>query len=164
MLIVIHDDSGNKVKQILKSWNFLFGKAVSICIPRETKPVKQCKRCHFLTHTTANCCRPPTYRKCTKCGLLDHKTSDHSGFNCWGKHGILQCSCPSKCFNCLFVQKPTAGHWADSKNCPLKKLRLATTVIPTPNLTPNPNPTSTLAPAMPTACINDVQPDDLEYV
>jgi hypothetical protein len=40
MLIVIHDDSGNKVKQILKSRNFLFGKAVSIRIPRETKLVK----------------------------------------------------------------------------------------------------------------------------
>ena len=163
MSIVLHDDTGHKVKQILKSRNFLFGKAVSIRIPRETKPVKQCERCHYLTHTTANCRQPPTYRKCAKCGLLDHKTSDHSGFNCRGKHGILRCSCPPKCFNCLFARKPAAGHWADAEDCPMKKLRPATTIIPTPNPTPNPKTTPTPAPSATTAWIDDTPDASLEY-
>ena len=165
MSVVIYDDTGNKVKQIIKSRNFLFGKQVSIRIPRETKPVKQCERCHFLTHPTEKCNKPPNYRKCAKCGLFDHKTADHSGFNCRGKHGILRCSCPPKCFNCLMARKPAAGHWADSDACPLKQLRPATTLIPTPNPTPDPNTTSTPAPP-PTleARIDNVQDDTLEYV
>jgi hypothetical protein len=165
MSIVIHDDTGHKVKQILKSRNFMFGKQVSIRIPRDTKPVSQCQRCHFLTHPTEKCNKPPNYRKCAKCGLFDHKTADHSGFNCRGKHGILRCSCPPQCFNCLMARKPAAGHWADSDGCPLKKTRPATTLIPTPNPTPAPNTTPTPAPpSAKEARINEAQEDTLEYV
>ena len=166
MSIVVHDDTGHKVKQILKSRNFMFGKQVSIRIPREIKPVKQCERCHFLTHPTEKCNKPLNYRKCAKCGLFDHKTAEHSGFNCRGKHGILRCSCPPKCFNCLMARKPAARHWADSDTCPLKKLRPVTTLIPTPNPTPAPNPTSTPAPppATEAARIDEVQDNALEYV
>ena len=164
MSIVVLDNSGAKVKQIIKSCNFLFRKAVSIRIARETKPVHQCKRCHFLTHSTDKCRKPALYRKCAKCGLLDHKTSEHSGFNCRGKHGILRCLCPPKCFNCMFSQKPAAGHWADSDSCPLKKLRTVTTLIPTPNPTPSSNPDPTPAPPASSARIDEIQDEDLEYV
>jgi hypothetical protein len=164
MLIVIHNNTGNKVKQIIKSRNFLFGQQVSLRIPRETKPVKQCERCHFVMHTTEKCNKPASYCKCAKCGLTDHKTSDHSGFNCRGRHGILRCSCPPKCFNCMFARKPAAGHWVDSDMCPLKKLRPATTLVPTPDLTPtpnhNPNPDPTPCPE---ARIDEALTEELEY-
>src|SRR6266851_10525396 len=82
---------------------------------------RQCKKCHFLNHTTTQCPRPDTYTCCGLCGHTGHVAAQHHLPGNCRVHNTIQCNCLASCFNCLQAKKSATGHYTTDDGCPLKK-------------------------------------------
>ena len=92
----------------------MFGRQVQFVHCGAAPSLKQCSRCHSLSHFARQCKLPEGAVRCARCGG-DHETKAHD-FNCAGPHRTLTCDCPLVCILCK--QK---GHHARSKACPLRQ-------------------------------------------
>ena len=92
----------------------MFGRQVQFVHCGAAPSLKQCSRCHSLSHFAHQCKLPEDAVHCARCGG-DHETKTHD-FNCAGPHHTLTCDCPLVCILCK--QK---GHHARSKACPLRQ-------------------------------------------
>ena len=92
----------------------MFGRQVQFVHCGAAPSLKQCSRCHSLSHFARQCKLPVGAVRCARCGG-DHETKTHD-FNCAGPHRTLTCDCPLVCILCK--QK---GHHAWSKTCPLRQ-------------------------------------------
>ena len=92
----------------------MFGRQVQFIHCGAAPSLKQCSRCHSLSHFARQCKLPEGAVRCARCGG-DHDTKTHD-FNCAGPHRTLTCDCPLVCILCK--QK---GHHARSKSCPLRQ-------------------------------------------
>lgn len=92
----------------------MFGRQVQFVHCGAAPSLKQCSRCHSLSHFARQCKLPEGAVRCARCGG-DHETKTHD-FNCAGPHRTLTCDCPLVCILCK--QK---GHHARSKVCPLRQ-------------------------------------------
>jgi len=119
--LVIYDQHETKAKQLTKQPTFMYAQRVNVRITVNSRPYKQCARCHWLTHTVEQCTRPADFKRCGHCGEVGHLTREHQAMHCRGAHSTITCPCPHKCFNCTRAGKQSAGHSAIDDNCPLKK-------------------------------------------
>ena len=92
----------------------MFGRQVQFIHCGAAPSLKQCSRCHSLSHFAHQCKLPEGAVCCARCGG-DHETKTHD-FNCAGPHCTLTCDCPLVCILCK--QK---GHHARSKVCPSRQ-------------------------------------------
>ena len=91
----------------------MFGHQVQFIHCGDAPTVKQCSRCHSLSHFAGQCKLPEGTVKCTHCGD-NHEMRDHD-HSCARLHRIpLGCDCPVVCLLC---KQP--GHHARSRSCPL---------------------------------------------
>ena len=118
---VIHDPNCQKTTQITQACNCIYGKPVAIKIATLSWAYTQCSRCHALTHNIDHCTHPPTFVRYGFCRKRDDPSSSHCAVICSGTHNTIDCQCLPFCFNCRVANKPAAGHWAITDNCPLKK-------------------------------------------
>ena len=93
----------------------MFGHQVQFIHCGDAPTVKQCSRCHSLSHFAGQCKLPEGTVKCARCGD-NHEMRDHDS-SCSRPHRIpLGCDCPVVCLLC---KQP--GHHARSRNCPLRQ-------------------------------------------
>jgi hypothetical protein len=112
----------NATNRILRVPCYMFGKACTVKLATSYVQHRQCERCFLLTHNIDTCPRDPlTYKRCGICGKSGHLQADHNSGHCGRPHPSIPCDCPPRCFNCFFAKKPSAGHYAFSDDCPLKK-------------------------------------------
>ena len=109
----------------------MFGRQVQFIHCGVVPSLKQCSRCHSLSHYARQCNLPEDAVRCARCGG-DHDTKTHD-FNCAGPHRTLTCDCPLVCILCK--QK---GHHARSKACPLRQDYIAA-LAAGPSRAPRPN-------------------------
>ena len=104
----------------------MFGHQVQFIHCGDAPTVKQCSRCHSLSHFAGQCKLPEGTVKCARCGD-NHEMKDHD-HSCSRPHRIpLGCDCPVVCLLC---KQP--GHHARSRNCPLRKDYVAAIATGTP--------------------------------
>jgi hypothetical protein len=145
-------DPHNTANCILQTPCYMYGKACTVKLAMSYIQHCQCQRCFLLTHNLDTCPHPDTYKHCGICGKSGHTKSEHNSAHCRQNHASIPCDCPAKCFNCFFYKKPSAGHYAFSDECPLKKnMRHYTSepVQPTPAAA-RPMPAVTSAPPLAT--------------
>jgi hypothetical protein len=112
----------NATNCILRIPCYMYGKACMVKLTTLYIQHRQCTRCFLLMHNVNTCpYDPATYKCCRICGKSRHLQLDHNSPHCGKNHPSIPCDCPPRCFNCFFVKKPAAGHYAFSDKCPLKK-------------------------------------------
>ena len=102
-------------KRAIREGVCMFGHQVQFIHCGDAPTVKQCSRCHSLSHFAGQCKLPEGTVKCARCGD-NHEMKDHD-HSCSRPHRIpLGCDCPVVCLLC---KQP--GHHARSRNCPLRQ-------------------------------------------
>ena len=102
-------------KRAIREGVCMFGHQVTFVHCGDAPTVKQCSRCHSLSHFAGQCKLPEGTVKCARCGD-NHEMRDHDS-SCARPHRIpLGCDCP---VTCLLCKQP--GHHARSRNCPLRQ-------------------------------------------
>ena len=93
----------------------MFGHQVQFIHCGDAPTIKQCSRCHSLSHFAGQCKLPEGQVRCVHCGG-NHEMKDHD-HDCDRPHKIpLGCDCPVVCLLCK-----QQGHHARSRNCPLRQ-------------------------------------------
>ena len=127
----------------------MYGKPYKIKQAQSYVQHQQCKQCHMLTHTTANCRHPAEYKCCGICGTPSHTQKEHGATHCHCLHPTILCNCPLVCFNCTYCLLPAKGHYTFRDDCPLKKNMCQYASAPIPRTVPSAitlPPWTTLAP------------------
>jgi hypothetical protein len=114
-------DPDNTSNRILRAPCYMFGKPCTVKRANSFTQHRQCTRCFLLSHNEDKCPRAATYKRCGICGASGHTRAEHNSSHCRRPHASIPCDCPPSCFNCRFRRLPTAGHYAFSDECPLKK-------------------------------------------
>ena len=108
-------------KRAIREGVCMFGHQVTFVHCGDAPTVKQCSRCHSLSHFAGQCKLPEGTVKCVRCGD-NHQMRDHDS-SCARPHRIpIGCDCP---VICLLCKQP--GHHARSRNCPLRQDYVAAT-------------------------------------
>jgi hypothetical protein len=141
-------DPHNTANRILRTPCYIYGKVCTIKAATSYVQHRQCQWCFLLTHNIDTCPCPDTYKRCGICGKSGHTKSEHNSAHCGCNHASIPCDCSAKCFNCFFYKKPSAGHYAFSDECPLKKNmhRYASEPIQPAPATAQPTSAATIAP------------------
>jgi hypothetical protein len=143
-------DPDNTSNRILRSPCYMFGKPCTVKKANSFTQHRQCTRCFLLTHNADTYPRSAEYKCCGICGASGHTKSEHGSAHCRRPHATIQCDCPPTCFNCRFRKLPTAGHYAFSDECPLKKnMRRLASAPPAPQARTPAMPAVSTAPAPP---------------
>ena len=124
-------------KRAIREGVCMFGHQVTFIHCGDSPTIKQCSRCHSLSHFAGQCKLAEGTVKCARCGD-NHEIKDHN-HSCSHPHRIpLGCDCP---LVCLLCKQP--GHHARSRNCPLRQdyvAAIATGTYDARNTTSQPPP------------------------